>query len=85
MAIACVNSDPPRPYVALLRNQKHVDVIAGHIDNYIMREMGREGPPASKFFLAEVKDVVARLFPPTTETATGGDDSDESDEGGADE
>ena len=63
MAIACVESEPPQPYLALLRNQEHVDAIAGHVDNYIMREMGREGPPASKFFLAEVKSVVARLFP----------------------
>ena len=28
-----------------------------------MLEMGREGPPASKFFIAEMKEIVDRLFP----------------------
>ena len=81
MAIACIDSDPPRPYLALLRNETHVKVIGDAIDTWIMKEMGREGPPASKFYLAEVKDLVATLFPPTKEeTASDDGDTEPSDE-----
>ena len=51
MGIACVNSEPPRPYVALPRGEEHVKAISSGIDKFIMREMGREGPPPSKFSL----------------------------------
>ena len=67
MGIACVMSDPPRPYLALLRNQTHVDVVTNAVDEYIMREMGREGPPPSKFFENEAKEIVKRLFPEVSE------------------
>ena len=63
MAIACLMSEPPRPYVALLRNDKHVEVIRRAVDKHIMREMGREGPPPSKFYEKEMKDLVGRMFP----------------------
>ena len=32
----------------------------------IVREMGGEGPPASKSYLVELKDVVAMVFPGQT-------------------
>ena len=83
MAIACVNSEPPRPYLGLVRHQKHALVIQGHVDKYIMVEMGREGPPASKFYTAEVKELVARLFPPPKDVEAEDDDDEESEEGDA--
>ena len=62
-AIACVTAEPPKPYVGLCRNNEHVRVMSEAVDTFIVREMGREGPPASKFFIAEMKEVVDRLFP----------------------
>ena len=49
MAKACVASDPPRPYVGLFRTEAHMQAAAHGIDEYIMREMGREGAPPSTF------------------------------------
>ena len=67
MAIACVDAEPPLPYLALLRNQDHVDAIANAIDRWIIREMGRAGPPPSKFYVAEVAEVVNRFYPDKAE------------------
>ena len=86
MAIACVDSSPPLPYVGLVRNEAHEQAHALAVDQFIMKEMGREGPPASKFYLAEVKDLVQRLFPTRPEEADNDQDDDmDEDEGAEDE
>ena len=72
MATACLVSEPPRPYLALLRNPAHVDAFAKAIDAFIMREIGNAGPPPSKFFVAELKDVAARLYPQQGSRGRGG-------------
>ena len=79
MATACLVSEPPRPYLALLRNPAHVDAFAKAIDEFIMREIGNAGPPPSKFFIEELKDVAARLYPNRDLE----DEEDSSDDGGS--
>ena len=37
--------------------------MAEAIDQHIVREMGREGPPPSKFYVEEMKAMVRELFP----------------------
>ena len=64
LAIACVSATPPRPYLALVRNELHATVLAGAVDTFIAREMGRAGPPPSKWYIAEMKEVVAKYLPP---------------------
>ena len=76
LALACLNSEPPRPYLGLLRNATHVEVFQRSIDTFIMREIGREGPPPSKFFIAEMKDEVAKHYPALVEPQVS-DDSDD--------
>ena len=80
MAKACLLSSPPRPYLALLRNDQHVAAFVKGIDDFIMREMGREGPPPSPFFIAEMKDLSKRLFPPLPEVDEADSDDDASDD-----
>ena len=63
LAIACIMGEPPKTYMCLCRNNALVRALTEAVDSFIVREMGREGPPASKFFLAEIKDVVKRVFP----------------------
>ena len=53
------------------------------VDTFIVREMGREGPPPSKFFVADLKDAAKRLFPDDGDNVqeeedeeSGSDDSD---------
>ena len=84
MAKACVASVPPRPYLGLFRSEAHVLAAANGIDEYIMREMGREGPPPSKFYVAEVKELVQKMFPPIEEDV-GEDDEEDDDDDGEDE
>ena len=60
LAIACISATPPRPYLALVRSELHASVLASAVDTYIAREMGRAGPPPSKWYIAEMKDVVAK-------------------------
>jgi len=79
MAIACVD-DPPRPYLGLLQNDAHVDVLSDAVDQFIMREMGRAAPPPSKFFVAEVKELVARLSPQAATEEDPEEDSEEDDD-----
>jgi|GEM_PF-6765236 len=76
LALACLNSEPPRPYLGLLRNATHLEVFQRSIDTFIMREIGREGPPPSKFFIAEMKDEVAKHYPALVEPQVS-DDSDD--------
>ena len=83
LAIACVSAEPPKPYVAILRNDSHVRAVAEAIDSYIVREMGREGPPASKFYQEEMKELVKELFPDGDEPGDDEADSEEPDSGGS--
>ena len=80
LANACLSSEPPRPYLGLLRNPTHVEVVSRAIGTFIMREIGREGPPPSKFFIAEMKDEVAKHFPPTVEPQVSDDSDDDAGE-----
>ena len=73
LAKACVSATPPRPYLCLVRNELHGKVLAEAADTYIMREMGRAGPPASKFFVADMKDIVAKHLPPIENDAEDSD------------
>ena len=81
LAIACISATPPRPYLALVRSELHASVLASAVDTYIAREMGRAGPPPSKWYIAEMKDVVAKYLPPIPkddDDSEGGSDSDAS-------
>ena len=51
-------------------------MVSRAIDTFIMREIGREGPPPSKFFIAEMKDEVAKHYPALVEPQVS-DDSDD--------
>jgi len=73
LAKACVYSTPPRPYLCLCRNLCHVSVLSKAVDTFIAREMGRAGPPPSKFYVAEMKDVVAQHLPPLDDDAEDSD------------
>ena len=57
-------------------------MISKTIDEFIMREIGNEGPPASKFYIAEMKDIVARYCapPPREEDSEDSASSEESQE-----
>ena len=59
--------------MALLRNEAHVTAVGKAIDEFIMRAMGNTGPPPSKFYIAELKDVASRLFPPVAEAGDAAD------------
>ena len=83
LAIACINAEPPKPYMCLCRNEAHVRALTEAVDSFIVREMGRAGPPPSKFFVAEMKDVVARLFPPVDDDEE--QDSEEASDDGSDD
>ena len=54
-------------------------MLSRTIDAYIMREIGREGPPPSKFFTAELKDAAALHYPPLPDAADDADDDESSD------
>ncbi len=73
LAKACVYSTPPRPYLCLVRNFLHASVLSNAVDTFIAREMGRAGPPPSKFYVAEMKDVVAQHLPPIEDEAEDSD------------
>jgi len=73
LAKACVVATPPRPYLCLVRNELHGSVLADAVDTFIMREMGRADPQPSKFFVAEMKDIVAKHLPPIENDAEDSD------------
>ena len=73
LAKACVYSTPPRPYLCLCRNYLHASVLSKAVDTFIAREMGRAGPPASKFYVEGMKDVVAEHLPPLADDAVDSD------------
>jgi hypothetical protein len=80
LAKACVYATPPRPYLCLVRNEEHGAMLADAVDTFIMREMGRSGPPPSKFFVKEMADIVAKYLPPIekdVEDSDAGSDSPE--------
>ena len=73
LAIACLCAEPPKPYFALCRNEAHANAMAEALDQFIVREMGREGPPPSKFYVEDMKATVKDIFPDEI-----GDDEEES-------
>ena len=62
LAIACLNAEPPKPYFGLCRNEAHASAMAEALDKYIVREIGREGPPPSKFYVEDLKAAVKDIF-----------------------
>ena len=60
-------------------------VLLDGIDAFIVREMGNAGPPASKFFQEEMKDIVAKIFPPETAADEEEDEDDDGDSDGEDD